>query len=108
MRDLRVYSRKMGGTLSYYRDRYGLEADAVLHLKDGRYALVEVKLGSNEIEEGAAHLKEVKRLINEYNKSEKQCPLRIPDVMLVITGGAQAYTRPDGVHVVPISALWDR
>ena len=108
MRDLRVYSRKMGGTLSYYRDRYGLEADAVLHLKDGRYALVEVKLGSNEIEEGAAHLKEVKRLINEYNKSEKQCPLRIPDVMLVITGGAQAYTRPDGVHVVPISALRDR
>ena len=108
MRDLRVYSRKMGGTLSYYRDRYGLEADAVLHLKDGRYALIEVKLGSNEIEEGAEHLKEVKRLINEYNKSEKQCPLRLPDVMLVITGGAQAYTRPDGVHVVPISALRDR
>lgn len=108
MRDLRVYSRKMGGTLSYYRDRYGLEADAVLHLKDGRYALIEVKLGSDEIEEGAEHLKEVKRLINEYNKSEKQCPLRLPDVMLVITGGAQAYTRPDGVHVVPISALRDR
>ena len=108
MRDLRVYSQKMGGTLSYYRDRYGLEADAVLHLKDGRYALIEVKLGSNEIEEGAEHLKEVKRLINEYNKSEKQCPLRLPDVMLVITGGAQAYTRPDGVHVVPISALRDR
>ena len=108
MRDLRVYSQKMGGTLSYYRDRYGLEADAVLHLKDGRYALIEVKLGSNEIEEGAEHLKEVKRLINEYNKSEKQCPLRLPDVMLVITGGAQAYTRTDGVHVVPISALRDR
>ena len=108
MRDLRVYSQKMGGTLSYYRDRYGLEADAVLHLKDGRYALIEVKLGSDEIEEGAEHLKEVKRLINEYNKSEKQCPLRLPDVMLVITGGAQAYTRPDGVHVVPISALRDR
>ena len=108
MRDLRVYSQKMGGTLSYYRDRYGLEADAVLHLKDGRYALIEIKLGSNEIEEGAEHLKEVKRLINEYNKSEKQCPLRLPDVMLVITGGTQAYTRPDGVHVVPISALRDR
>ena len=108
MRDLRVYSREMGGKLSYYRDRYGLEADAVLHLKDGRYALIEIKLGSNEIEEGAAHLKEVKRLINEYNKSERQCPLRLPDVMLVITGGAQAYTRPDGVHVVPISALRDR
>lgn len=105
MRDLRVYSQKMGGKLSYYRDRYGLEADAVLHLKNGRYALIEVKLGSNEIEEGADHLKEVKRLIGEYNKLEKQCPLRLPDVLLVITGGIQAYTRSDGVHVVPISAL---
>ena len=108
MRDLRVYSQKMGGRLSYYRDRYGLESDAVLHLKDGRYALIEVKLGSAEIEEGAEHLKEVRRLIGEYNKSEKQCPLRLPDVLLVITGGAEAYTRPDGVHVVPISALRDK
>ena len=105
MRDLRVYSQKMGGRLSYYRDRYGLEADAVLHLRDGRYALIEVKLGSAEIEEGAGHLKEVRRLIGEYNKSEKQCPLRIPDVLLIITGGVQAYTRPDGVIVCPISAL---
>lgn len=108
MRDLRVYSQKMGGRLSYYRDRYGLEADAVLHLKDGRYALIEVKLGSAEIEEGAEHLKEMRRLIGEYNKLEMQCPLRLPDVLLVITGGAQAYTRPDGVHVVPISALRDK
>ena len=108
MRDLRVYSQKMGGQLSYYRDRYGLEADAVLHLKDGRYALIEIKLGSAEIEEGAGHLKEVRRLIGEYNKTEKQCPLRLPDVLLVITGGAQAYTRPDGVHVIPISALRDK
>ena len=105
MRDLRVYSQKMGGKLSYYRDRYGLEADAVLHLKDGSYALIEIKLGSEEIEEGAKHLKEVRRLIGEYNKTEKQCPLRLPDVLLVITGGAQAYTRPDGVIVCPLSAL---
>lgn len=105
MRDLRVYSRGIGGHISYYRDRYGLEADAVLNLKDGRYALIEVKLGSNEIEEGAEHLKEVRRLIQEYNNTEQQCPLRIPDLLMVITGGTQAYTRTDGVHIVPISAL---
>ena len=105
MRDLRVYSRALGGRISYYRDRYGLEADAVLHLKDGRYALIEVKLGSNEIEEGAGHLKEIKRLVAEYNKSETQCPLRLPDLLMVITGGKYAYTRDDGVVICPISAL---
>ena len=105
MRDLRVYSRAMGGRISYYRDRYGLEADAVLHLKDGRYALIEVKLGSNEIEEGSEHLKEIVRLIAEYNKSETQCPLRMPDLLMVITGGEHAYTREDGVIVCPLSAL---
>lgn len=105
LRDLRVYSRSHGGALSYYRDRYGLEADAVLHLKDGRYALIEIKLGSNEIESGAEHLLEIRRLIDEHNKTERQCPLRIPDVLMVVTGGARAYTRPDGVHVVPVSSL---
>ena len=105
MRDFRVYSHAMGGRISYYRDRYGLEADAVLHLKDGRYALIEVKLGSNEIEEGAEHLKEIKRLVAEYNKSEAQCPLRMPDLLMVITGGEYAYTREDGVVICPISAL---
>ena len=105
LRDLRVYSHAMGGRISYYRDRYGLEADAVLHLKDGRYALIEIKLGSNEIEEGAEHLTEIVRLIAEYNKSEVQCPLRMPDLLMVITGGEYAYTREDGVIVCPISAL---
>ena len=105
LRDLRVYSHAMGGRISYYRDRYGLEADAVLHLKDGRYALIEIKLGSNEIEEGAEHLTEIVRLIAEYNKSEAQCPLRMPDLLMVITGGEYAYTRVDGVIVCPISAL---
>ena len=105
LRDLRVYSHAMGGRISYYRDRYGLEADAVLHLKDGRYALIEIKLGSNEIEEGAEHLTEIVRLIAEYNKSEAQCPLRMPDLLMVITGGEYAYTREDGVIVCPISAL---
>lgn len=105
MRDLQVYSQGLGGKLSYYRDRYGLEADAVLHLQDGRYALIEVKLGSAEIEDGAEHLLEIKRLVRAYNQSEKQCPLREPDVLMVITGGEFAYTRDDGVHVVPLACL---
>lgn len=105
MRDLRIYSQSMGGQISYYRDRYGLEADAVLHLEDGRYALIEIKLGSAEIEEGASHLLEIKRLVTEHNKTEKQCPLREPDLLMVVTGGEMAYTRSDGVYVIPIGCL---
>ena len=105
MRDLKIYSASLGGQLSYYRDRYGVEADAVLHLKDGRYALIEIKLGSSEIETGAKHLLEIRQLIRKYNESEKQCPLAEPDLLMVITGGTLGYTREDGVHVVPVSAL---
>ena len=104
-RDLKVYSSALGGRLSYYRDRYGLEADAVLHLKDGRYALIEIKLGSSEIEEGAKHLLEIRQLIRTHNETEKQCPLEEPTLLTVITGGEMGYTRPDGVHVLPVSAL---
>ena len=57
--------------------------------------------------EGAEHLKEVKRLIGEYNKRENQCPLRMPDILMVVTGGEYAYKREDGVIVCPISALKD-
>lgn len=105
MRDLKVYSSALGGRLSYYRDRYGLEADAVLHLKDGRYALIEIKLGSSEIEEGATHLLEIRQLIRKHNETEKQCPLEEPNLLMVITGGEMGYTRSDGVHVLPVSAL---
>ena len=105
VRDLKVYSSALGGRLSYYRDRYGLEADAVLHLKDGRYALIEIKLGSSEIEEGAKHLLEIRQLIRTHNETEKQCPLEEPTLLMVITGGEMGYTRPDGVHVLPVSAL---
>ena len=95
IRDLKIYSSKMNGELSYYHDRYGLEADGVLHLKDGRYALLEFKLGTKEIDEGAKHLCEIERLINEYNQKEKQCPLRLPDLKIVITGSQFGYKRTD-------------
>lgn len=105
IRDLRVYSQALGGKLSYYHDRYGLEADAVLHLNDGRYALIEFKLGSREIEEGARHLLEISNLIKKYNEKEKQVPLREPDLLIIITGGEMAYCRADGVKVIPIGTL---
>ena len=106
-RDLRAYTTDFDSHLSYYRDRYGLEADLVLHLADGRYALIECKLGSREIDDGAKHLLEIKRLIQERNKTEKQVPLREPDLMIVMTGGKMAYTRPDGVKVIPLACLKD-
>lgn len=107
IRDLKAYSQSLGGSISYYHDRYGLEADAVLHLDDGRYALIEFKLGYREIDEGAEHLKEIKRLVHEHNLTEKQIKLREPDLLMVITGGDMAYTRPDGVKVIPLASLKD-
>ncbi len=106
-RDLRVYSQSMGGKLSYYHDRYGLEADAVLHLDDGRYALIECKLGSKEIDDGARHLLQIKKLVHEKNESEKQIKLREPDLLIILTAGEMAYTREDGVKVIPIGCLRD-
>lgn len=107
IRDLKIYSSALGGRLSYYRDRYGLEADAVLHLRDGRYALIEFKLGSADIDEGAKHLLEIERLIALYNEKETQVRLRAPDLKLVITGTQYGYQRPDGVFVIPVGVLRD-
>lgn len=107
VRDLKVYSTAQNGKISYYRDKWGLEADIVLHLEDGRYTLIEVKLGSREIEEGAKHLVSMKQLICKYNQENPQNKLREPDLLMVITGGPLAYKRADGVLVVPIGCLRD-
>lgn len=98
IRDLRIYSQHLGGNVSYYHDRYGLEADAVLHLRDGRYALIEMKLGSREIDEGAKHLLKLKNLLKENHMQE-------PDFLMVLTGGTMAYKRDDDVLIVPIGCL---
>lgn len=82
IRDLKIYSSAHNGRVSYYKDRYGLEADAVLHLDDGRYALIEIKLGSHEIEDGAAHLLEIERLVRKHNETENQVPLRMEALFL--------------------------
>jgi hypothetical protein len=107
IRDLKAYTQANGGTVSFYHDRYDLEADAVLHLDDGRYALIEFKLGSAEIEMGASHLLKIRDLVRDYNAKEQQLRLREPDLLLVITGGPMAYTRPDGVKVIPLACLKD-
>ena len=107
IRDLKIYSQSQNGTMSYYHDRYGLEADGVLHLEDGRYALIEFKLGGNEIEKGAKHLCEIEKLIDEYNKKETQSPLRKPDLKLVITSTEYGCRRDDGVFVIPLGCLKD-
>lgn len=86
---------------------YGLEADIVLHLEDGRYALIECKLGSRDIDEGASILLEIKRLIRQKYAAERQIPLREPDLLIVLTGGEFAYTRENGVKVIPLGCLKD-
>ncbi|OQC10869.1 MAG: hypothetical protein BWX74_00460 [Tenericutes bacterium ADurb.Bin087] len=105
MRDLKIYASVLDGSLSYYHDRYGLEADAVLHLNDGRFALFEFKLGESDIDEGAKHLLELERLIKEYNAKEKQTPLRLPDLKIIITATKYGYKRDDGVLVIPLGTL---
>lgn len=107
VRDMKAYTQGLYSHVAYYRDRYGLEADFVLHLEDGRYALVECKLGSSEIEDGAGHLLELRRLIREHNKEEKQVPIREPDLLIILTGGQMAYTRQDGVKIIPLGCLKD-
>ena len=105
IRDLKIYSSPYGGTVSYYHDRYGLEADAVLHLADGRYALCEIKLGQNEVDDGAKHLLEIEELVKKHNEDGTQVQLRLPDLKIVITGTEYGYRRDDGVFVIPIGCL---
>ena len=98
IRDLRVYTSKKWGEISYYRDRNGLEADCVIHLENGDYALIEFKLGSDEIEKGAKNLLKLKNLLKEKNFKE-------PKFLAVITGGKYAYTTENNVKVIPIGCL---
>lgn len=107
IRDLKIYSSIYDGRVSFYRDRYGLEADGVLSLNDGRYALVEFKLGESEIEEGAKYLCIIEDLVRQYNEREKQCPLRLPDLKIVLTANVYGYRRKDGVFVIPVGCLKD-
>ena len=97
-RDMRAYSQANDGDVFHYRDKTGLEADMVISLRDGRWAAVEVKLGTKQIEEAAKNLLTLREKIN----TDK---MGMPSFMMIITGGEYAYMRKDGVLVVPIGCL---
>ena len=99
-RDLRVYTQMLDGDIFHYRDKDNLEADLIIRLFDGRWAAVEVKLGSKEIDDGAGHLIELSKKVDTSKVGE-------PAFLMVVTGGQFAYRRDDGVLVVPIGCLKD-
>lgn len=100
IRDLRVFADSLNGEVYHYRDKDGQECDAVIHLRNGKYGLIEIKLGGNKlIEEGANSLKAMESKIDV----DKMCK---PSFLMVLTGtGDWAYRRDDGVLVVPIGCL---
>lgn len=100
VRDLRVYAESLGGMVYHYRDKTGLECDAVIHLRNGAYGLVEIKLGGESaIEHGAATLHSLARKID----TDK---MKNPSFLMVLVGtGNYAYRRKDGVYVVPVGCL---
>lgn len=102
VRDLRVFADAIGGTVYHFRDKNGLECDAVIHLKNGNYGLVEIKLGGDTlIEAGALTLTSLAGKI-DTTKMKK------PSFLMVLTGvGDFAYRRKDGIYVVPIGCLKD-
>jgi hypothetical protein len=102
IRDLRIYAEVLNGKVYHYRDSKGLECDAVIHLRNGSYGLIEIKLGGdNLIEEGAKTLKTLKEKIDTTR-------MKNPSFLMVLTGvGNYAYKRADDVFVVPIGCLKD-
>ena len=100
VRDLRVFADALNGDVYHYRDKDGQECDAVIHLRNGKYGLIEIKLGGDKlIEEGAKSLKSMEAKID----TDK---MNAPSFLMVLTGtGDYAYCRQDGVCVVPIGCL---
>lgn len=100
VRDLRVFADAMNGCVYHYRDKTGLECDAVIHLRNGAYGLIEIKLGGDDaIEYGAQTLKKLRDKID----TDK---MQAPAFLMVLNGtGKYAYQRDDGVYVVPIGCL---
>ena len=100
IRDLRIFADSLGGEVYHYRDKDGQECDAVIHLRNGKYGLIEIKLGGEKlIEEGVKSLKAMKEKIDTSKMNE-------PSFLMVLTGtGDFAYCRKDGVCVVPIGCL---
>lgn len=102
IRDLRVYAESINGNVYHYRDSSGLECDAVIHLRNGNYGLIEIKLGGdNLINEGAENLKKMASKIDTTK-------MKNPSFLMVLTAtGKYSYKREDGVYIVPIGCLKD-
>ena len=102
IRDLRVFADALNGKVYHFRDKTDLECDAVVHLRNGSYGLIEVKLGGDKlIEEGAENLKKLKNKIDTTK-------MKAPSFLMVLIGaGDYAYRRQDGIYVVPIGCLKD-
>lgn len=100
VRDLRIFADALDGNVYHYRDKYGLECDAIVHLRDGSYGLIEVKLGDRDVDEA------VKNLIALSEKIDTD-RMKQPAFMMVLTGTEFAYQREDGVYVVPAGCLKD-
>ena len=100
VRDLRIYADMIGGEIRHYRDNAGLECDSVIHLENGKWAAVEIKLGGEKlVEEGAESLNNLKK------KIETKSDLPAPVFMMVLTATGPLYRRSDGIFVVPINML---
>lgn len=102
VRDLRVFADALNGKVYHFRDKTELECDAVVHLRDGTYGLIEIKLGGDTlIEEGAENLKKLQNKIDTTK-------MKAPSFLMVLIGvGDFAYRRTDGVYIVPIGCLKD-
>ena len=102
VRDLRVYAEKIDGTVYHYRDKSNLECDAVVHLRNGSYGLIEIKLGGDKlIDEGAKTLTELENRIDTQK-------MKSPSFKMILTAtGKYAYQRKDGIVIVPIACLKD-
>lgn len=102
IRDLRVYAQALSGSVYHYRDKDGLECDAVVHLRNGSYGLVEIKLGGDRlVEEGATSLRKLAEKIDTTK-------MKAPSFLMVLTAnGKYAFRREDGVCVVPVCCLKD-
>ncbi len=102
IRDLRIYADALDGSVYHYRDKNGLECDAVVHLRNGSYGLIEIKLGGEKlIEDGAKTLTALTNIIDTSR-------MKAPAFCMVLTGvGDYAYRRTDGIYVVPVGCLKD-
>lgn len=100
IRDLRIYAEALGGKVYHYRDKSGLECDAVVVLRDGQWGALEIKLGSNEFDKAAENLRKFSEVI-DHKKMNR------PSFLMILTGTKLGYKRDDGVLVVPIGCLKD-